>query len=245
MAMTTPIPLARLGVVLSSSNRWVEPYFRAHGPDTLGIHLTRMRMASQARAALDVAAAEAVEAARLVADARVDVIDLQMTGLVMAMGAEAEAKVIATIEDATGIPAYTATQALVEALRALGLKRVLSVTPFDAAANGREKAYLAAAGIEFVGEVGLNLGGGPATADVPPETWVEAARANDSPQAQGILLSGSNTTMVDAIRPIEDALGKPVVTSVQAALWGGICRVKNKLGTFPPSPALGRLMEAG
>lgn len=241
MAMTTPMPLARLGVVLSSSNRWVEPYFRAFAPDTLGIHLTRMRMASQARAALDVAAADAVAAARLVADARVDVIDLQMTGLVMAMGAEAEAEVIAAIEDATGIPAYTATQALVEALRALGLKRVLSVTP----ANGREGAYLEAAGITFAGEVVLNLGGGPATADVPPETWVEAARANDSAEAQGILLSGSNTTMVDAIRPIEDALGKPVVTSVQAALWGGLCRVKDKLGTFPPPAALGRLMEAG
>jgi maleate cis-trans isomerase len=243
--MTTPIPSARLGVVLSSSNRWVEPYFRAHGPETLAIHLTRMRMASQARAALDVAAAAAVEAARLVADARVDVIDLQMTGLVMAMGAEAEAKVVKAIEDATGIPAYTATQALVEALRALSLKHVLSITPFDAAANGREKAYLEAAGVTFAGEVGLNLIGGTATAEVPPETWVEAACANDSADAQGILLSGSNTTMVDAIQPIEDALGKPVVTSVQAALWGGICRVKDKLGAFSPSPALGRLMEVG
>jgi maleate cis-trans isomerase len=60
-----------------------------------------------------------------------------------------------------------------------------------------------------------------------------------------VLLSGSNTTMVDAIQPIEEALGKPVVTSVQAALWGGICRVKDKLGAFTPAPALGRLMEVG
>jgi maleate cis-trans isomerase len=168
--MTTPMPLARLGVVLSSSNRWVEPYFRAHGPDTLAIHPTRMRMASQARAALDVAAADAVEAAQLVADARVDIIDLQMTGLAMAMGAAAEAKLTAAIEDATGIPAYTATQALVEALRALGLKRVLSITP----ASGRERAYLEAAGIAFADEVVLDLGDGPATAEVPPETWVTA-----------------------------------------------------------------------
>jgi maleate cis-trans isomerase len=239
--MTTPMPLARLGVVLSSSNLWVEPYFRAYAPDTLAIHPTRMRMASQARAALDVAAADAVEAAQLVADARVDIIDLQMTGLAMAMGAAAEAKLTAAVEDATGIPAYTATQALVEALRALGLKRVLSITP----ASGRERAYLEAAGIAFADEVVLDLGDGPATAEVPPETWVTAAQANDSAEAQGILLSGSNTTMVDAIRPIEDALGKPVVTSVQAALWGGICRVKDKLGAFTPSPALGRLMEAG
>jgi len=239
--MTTPIPRARLGVVLSSSNRWVEPYFRAHAPDELAIHPTRMRMAAQARAALDIAAAEAVAAAQLVANARVDVIDLQATGMVMAMGADAEAKVISAIEDNTGIPAYTATQALVEALHALGLTRVLSVTP----TSGRERSYLEAAGIEFAGEVELNLGDGPATAEVPFDTWVEVARTNDSRQAQGVLLSGSNTTMVDAIQPIEEALGKPVVTSVQAALWGGICRVKDKLGAFTPAPALGRLMEVG
>ena len=241
MAMTTPVPLARMGVVLSSSNRWVEPYFRTHAPDRLAIHLTRMRMASRARAALDVAAAEAVEAARLVADAGVDVIDLQATGLVMAMGAEGEANLVAAIEESTGIPAYTATQALVEALGALGLTRVLSVTP----ASGRERAYLDAAGIEFAGEVKLDLGGGPATAEVPFESWVEAARANDSADAQGVLLSGSNTTMVDAIGPIEQALGKPVVTSIQAALWGAMRRLKGKLGAYPPNPALGRLMEMG
>lgn len=241
MAMTIAVPLARMGVVLSSSNRWVEPYFRAHAPDTLAIHLTRMRMASRARTALDAAAAEAVEAAKLVAEARVDVIDLQATGLVMAMGAAGEAKVIKAIEDATGIPAYSATQALVEALGALGLKRVLSITP----ARGRERAYLEAAGIEFAGEVALDLGDGPVAAEVPFETWVAAARANDSAAAQGVLLSGSNTTMVDAIGPIEEALGKPVVTSIQAALWGGLRRLKGKLGEIPPNPALGRLMEVG
>ncbi len=241
MTETTPVPRARLGVVLSSSNRWVEPYFRAHAPQTLAIHLTRMRMASLARTRLQQAATEAVEAAKLVAEARVDVIDLQATGLVMAMGADAETAVTDAIEDATGIPAYTATQALVEALRALELTRVLSITP----ASGRERAYLEAQGIEFAGEVKLDFGDGPATAEMLPETWVEAALANDSAQAQGVLLSGSNTTMVDAIAPIEAALGKPVVTSVQAALWGGITSVKDKLGAFEPSPALGRLMEAG
>jgi maleate isomerase len=241
MNTTTPMPLARMGVVLSSSNRWVEPYFRAHAPESLAIHLTRMRMASLARTKLDEARAEAVEAARLVAEARVDVIDLQATGLVMAMGAEGEAELVKAMEDATGTPAYTATQALVEALGALGLTRVLSVSP----ASGRERAYLEAAGITFAGEVKLDLGDGPATAEAPPETWVNAALANDSADAQGVLLSGSNTTMVDAIGPIEQALGKPVVTSIQAALWGGLRRLKDKLGSCPPNPALGRLMEVG
>ncbi|MDX1486455.1 MAG: hypothetical protein R3229_18435 [Alphaproteobacteria bacterium] len=237
-------PRARLGVVLSASNRWVETYFRAFAPAALGIHVTRMHMAGRARENLDLAAAQAVEAASLVAEARVDAIDLQMTGMAMALGAEAEAKVIKTIEEATGIQTYTATESLVEGLAALSVIRVLVITPFDAEANARERAYIEAEGFEFVADVALGLGGGPETAAVPPETWVEAALANDSAEVQGVLMSGSNTTMVEAIGPVEEALGKPVVTSVQAALWAGIRRVKDKLGAFEPAPELGRLMGA-
>jgi maleate cis-trans isomerase len=47
--------------------------------------------------------------------------------------------------------------------------------------------------------------------------------------------------MVEAIAPIEQALGKPAVTSVQAALWAGVRRLAPKLGPLPSTPALGKL----
>jgi maleate cis-trans isomerase len=241
MAFTAP--RARLGIVLSASNRMVEPYFRAYAPASLGLHMTRMHMAAGNVGGPEEIKAEAVAAARLAGAARPDVIDLQMTGQVMAMGAEAEAALIADIETATGgIPAYTATQALVEALAALGATRILAVTPLEVAANADERGYLEAAGIAFAGEVGLGLAGGPATAETPPAAWVEAATTHDTAEAQAVLLSGSNTTMVEAIQPIEAALGKPAVTSVQAALWAGLRRLKDKLGPFDAAPELGRLM---
>lgn len=236
-------PRARLGVVLSASNRWVEPYFRALAPDALAFHVMRMPMASLPDRSAEAVTREAVAAAGTVALARPDVIDIQATGLIMAMGPEAEARLTASVEEATGIPAYTAGQALVEALTALGIRRVLSITPFDSGANADERAYLETAGIAFAGEQALNLESGPATAAHGFETWVEAAKAFDTPEAEALLLGGSNTTMTEAIAPIEVALGKPAVTSVQAALWAGLRRLKAKLGEFTPDPALGRLGE--
>jgi maleate isomerase len=239
MAITTP--RARLGVVVSASNRWVEPYFRALAPDTLAQHFTRMPMAQLSGHGTDAVTDAAVESAKIVGLARPDVIDIQATGLIMAMGPEAEARLTAAVEDATGIPAYTAGQALVEALKALGVESVMSITPFDAKANADERAYLEGSGITFAGEQALNLESGPATAEHGFETWLEAARAHDIAGAQAILLGGSNTTMTEAVQPIEAALGKPAVTSVQAALWAGLKRLKGKLGDFTPDAALGRL----
>ena len=59
-----------------------------------------------------------------------------------------------------------------------------------------------------------------------------------------MFLSGSNTTMLEAIAPLEQALGKPVVSSIQAALWDGTRRLAPKLGDIPSPAALGRLFEA-
>ncbi|MDH3239915.1 MAG: hypothetical protein OEO83_04535 [Alphaproteobacteria bacterium] len=232
---------ARLGLILSASNLCVEPFFRSLAPAALAVHPTRMNMASQVRADFAETAAEAAEVARLVAQAKVDVIDLQATGFVMSLGAEAESRCIKGIEDATGIPAYTATQGLMEALRALEVRRVLLITPFDDKPTAEERAYFEDQGFELTAAVGLALGGGPITAATPYETWVQAARAHDTPEADAIVLSGSNTTQTDAIGPIEDALGKPAVTSVQAALWAGLTRLKGKLGDFAPDAGLGRL----
>jgi maleate cis-trans isomerase len=47
---------------------------------------------------------------------------------------------------------------------------------------------------------------------------------------------------MEAIEDIELALGKPVVNSNQAVLWGCVQRLGEKLGAVAPSSQLGRLM---
>jgi maleate isomerase len=79
---------------------------------------------------------------------------------------------------------------------------------------------------------------------VTPQRWLELARENDTPEADGIFLSCTNTTQIEAVAAIEAELGKPVVNSNQAVLWGCLKRLKDKLGTEAAiSDKLGQLMQ--
>jgi maleate cis-trans isomerase len=83
---------------------------------------------------------------------------------------------------------------------------------------------------------------GHAFAGVTPERWLELAREHDRADADGIFLSCTNTTQIEAIEDIELALGKPVVNSNQAVLWGCLKRLGSRFDAVPPTPRLGRLM---
>jgi len=232
-------PAARLGIILSSGNWTLETYFRAYAPQDLGIHVTRMRMGSGGGRTPQDMETDIRNAARLLADVKIDLIDLQGTGIMMERGPGGEADIVSAIEDATGIPAYTATGAAVEAMRAVGMSRLVQISPYGEDARARESAYLQEAGFTIVDSIGLN--DGRHSNDIAPAEWIAAATSQDWPTADGIFFSGSNTRMVEAIAPTEAALGRPVVTSVQAALWAGIKRLAPRLGPPTAQPALGKL----
>jgi len=239
--MKNLIPTARLGVILSSGNRTVEPYFRKFAPVNLGVYATRMRMGSGGRKAADDIQIDALAASELLADTGVDVIDLQATGIMMERGPEGEAAIVRSINEATGISVYTATQAVVEAFKALSVDRIILIHPSDDRAIARETAYLEAVGLSVTHAVGLQSG--ERQTPLPPEYWVSAAL--DQAQADGncYFLSGSFTTMIEAVAPIEAATDKPVVTSIQAALWAGVDRLSDKIGDFTPPAELGLLFK--
>lgn len=239
----TPTPCrAGLGLIVSSSNRVVEPYFRAFAPATLAVHVTRMRMRDRP---LSEIAGEAKRAAELLADARVDLIVLQATGVAMGEGPDAEADLMDRVAALTGTPVLSATQAMVQAARALGLGRLVLLTPFDQDINGRESAYLKACGFEVVAASRLAAGEAARSGSLPAERWAEIAAALDSAEADGFFLSGSNTSMAAAVALIERQLGKPAVNSIQATLWVALRRLGGKLGPVSADPRAGRLFGLG
>jgi maleate cis-trans isomerase len=117
------------------------------------------------------------------------------------------------------------------------IERVMLLTPYHS--NKSIIDYLNASGVTVVCDVALKLEALD-FGKVTPAEWAELARQNDTPEVEGIFLSCTNTTQIDAIADIERRLGKPVVNSNQAVLWGCLRR----LGTTsrPAMPELGRLM---
>jgi maleate cis-trans isomerase len=88
-----------------------------------------------------------------------------------------------------------------------------------------------------LGLVGIEYG------NVSPAEWLRLAIEHDRPDADVIFLSCTATTQLESIEAIEKALGKPVINSNQAVIWGCIKRLSEKLGELEPMPRLGRLLE--
>src|SRR5262249_62053855 len=145
--------------------------------------------------------------------------------------------ILKTGEDETGIEGVARSRLVLEALQALGLRKLVLLSPYKSTQAVID--YLGATGFTVVHDVALALK--PLEfARVTPREWVELARKHDRPDADGIFLSCTNTTQIEAIADIEQALGKPVVNSNQAVLWGCLKRLKSALAPLPP---LGRLMR--
>jgi maleate cis-trans isomerase len=232
-------PRARVGLIVPSVNTYSEPQFNHYAPEGLGIHVARARVAGKWKRPLPEMKEEIAGAARLLSDCAPDVIVFHCTDTSMTQGPQGEGRILDIVKDSTGIDAVATSRLVLEAMQALGMTRVVLLTPYKS--NQAIVDYLAAAGIEVVQDVALKLeplGFGKVT----PAEWARLARDNDRPEADGIFLSCTNTRQIEAIADIERDRGKPVVNSNQAVLWGCMRKLKGTLGPLKPMPELGRLM---
>src|SRR5262245_9631641 len=223
-------PLARVGLIIPSSNRLTEPQLRHFAPPQLGVHVTRLQMTGKWNRPLSALGDDIVRAAGALADAKVDIVVFHCTGHAMEEGPEGDARTRALIKSATGIEAISTASAIQEALTVLELKRLILLTPYDQATNDHEIDYLKQIGLSVVHDVALNLPGSDDYLAQPPERWVELAVEHSRDSADGYFLSCTNTTQIEAIEPIERRLGKPVVNSNQAVLWACMNRLRSLLG---------------
>jgi maleate cis-trans isomerase len=159
------------------------------------------------------------EAAAALSDVRPDIIVFHCTASSMEDGLAGDAAVAEWIEKAGGCASMTTGQAITEALKFLGVKKLVLITPYVKKTNEHEISYLSEAGFEVVHAFGLGLSGGDEYITVTPERWIEIVSKNLRPEAEGYVLSCTNTTMIEAIEELERLFKKPVVASNQVVLW--------------------------
>ena len=240
----TPLTPSRasIGLIIPSVNTLSEPQFNRLAPLGLGVHVARARVAGEWKRPLPQMAAEIATSAKLLGDAGPDLIVFHCTDTSMTAGPDGEGQILSLIREAAGIEALATSRLMIEALRALSLKRVVVISPYRT--NDNVIRYLGATGFSVVHDVALSLASREFVT-VTPAQWAELARVNDRDEADGIFLSCTNTTQIEAIAEIERDLDKPVVNSNQAVLWGCVERLKSALGAPAPMPGLGRLMQMG
>jgi maleate isomerase len=132
---------------------------------------------------------------------------------------EIPAQIAQRVRAITPTPLTITSEAIVDALSALGARKIVLMTPYDQATNDREVHFLRDRGVEVLHERGLGLQGGVEMAAIEPEQWYRDTLALRDPAADAYFISCTTIRSADVIEALEDALGKPVLTSNQAMLW--------------------------
>lgn len=151
-------------------------------------------------------------------------------------------EIIARMESASGLPACTDIAGVMEAFRALNLRKLVMATPFQDELNGRIKTYLAASGFDIVHMKGLQILDNVEIRELPVPVEYTFTRevVRESPvEPDGIYVPCGGWGTVRNIARLEEDLGKPVVTWFQAMIWWALTRG----GVGAPVRGFGKLLE--
>ncbi len=170
-------------------------------------------------------------------------VSLMGTSLSFYRGATFNTALTEAMREATGLPCTTMSTAVVNGLRALGLRRVALATAYIDDVNERLAAFLAEEGIAAAGCRSLGITGVDAMARVDTDTLVDLClrAAEAAPDCDGILLSCGGLLTLDAIPEVERRVGLPVVSSSPAGFWDA---VRLAGGGVQAAPGYGRLFSA-
>ncbi|MEM1362126.1 MAG: aspartate/glutamate racemase family protein [Pseudomonadota bacterium] len=124
------------------------------------------------------------------------------------------------------VPVVTPASAAVDAFKALGLRRLALVTPYLVETTEPMAAYFKTAGFDLITAECLGVADDRDIGRITTESIINAAKAADRPEVEGIFLSCTALPAFGVIDDIEVALGKPVVTSNQSSFWK-LCQISD------------------
>jgi len=217
--------MARIGLIIPSSNRMVEQEMVRALPAGVQAHVTRLRMTGPHHVPLEELLPRIEEAARTLVDAKCDVVAFHCTATSTEAGLVGEERALAAVARAGTPQATTTATAIRRAFAAVGARRVVLVTPYDARTTEEEAAFLRSAGYDVLAAKGFALGGSDQFCATPAQYWLERTLELARPDADAYLISCANIATFAVIDELERRLERPVVTSNQSVLWDALCRL--------------------
>ena len=160
-------------------------------------------------------------AARELATARPNVILMAGTAGAFNGGPGFDRELVKRIEDASGVPGTTTMTAVLAALDALDVEKIAVATSYIQPVDDALAEVLRASGREVVSIQGMGILKSIDMGDLAPETNCQFAREmlREAEGAEACLLSCGNWRTLEAIQPLEEEFGIPVLTSNQTGLW--------------------------
>jgi maleate cis-trans isomerase len=161
-----------------------------------------------------------------------------------ALGRQRVLDLLRQTKDKTGIPCDAPLEALLAAMKHLGLKKLAVGSRWADAVNDALVRYLAEGGVEVVGITKRNQWGAESAAmsleeglTMALEVGREAARS--FPQAEAISVPGGAALCLHVIPALEREFGKPAFTNLSTEVWNDLVRP----GIIPPVQGWGTLLS--
>jgi maleate isomerase len=241
----------RIGLVVPSSNVTVETEVPAllarHGDARFSFHSSRMRMHQVSPEALRAMNDQRERCVDELSDAGVDALLYACLVALMAQGPgehrRAEEAVTEQLAKAGQAPAVLSSAgALVDALRALGAKRIGLVTPYLRPLAEQVVGYLESEGFAVLDWAALEVGDNAEVGCIAGDRVLEAARGLDLAGADALVISACvQMPSLDLIEPAEAEFGLPVLSAATA----GAFALLRGLSLTTVLPGAGTLLAAG
>ncbi|MGE3915192.1 MAG: maleate cis-trans isomerase [Hyphomicrobiaceae bacterium] len=212
---------ARIGIVVPSVNTVMEPWAARVVPEGVSLHFSRMFIPAETTATslIEMDRTEGKAAIRQLSSVFPHVVAYGCTASSIVQGLDYDAHLRAEIAEGYDVPATTAAHAIITGLKAFGARRISIVSPYPAKVDKAEHDYFEKAGFEVLGGAFLGISDGFKLAEPSTETLFDLGKRGMAANADALVISCLNTRSHTVIDRLEQALGKPVVTSTQATLW--------------------------
>lgn len=232
-------PLAkRVGLIILATDHTSEPdYRRMVASERIGVYVARIAYANPTTPEnlRKMQPALTAGAALILPDESLDAICYSCTSASVVIG---DAEIEAAIQAAKpGVPVVTPPMAAMRGLRALGAKRISILTPYTVETSRPMAAYFASHGFEIASFTCLGFEDDREMARIEPTSLAGLAREAMAPDADALFVSCTALRAALAVPAMEQALGRPVVTSNQASAWNCL----RLCGDETARPEFGRL----
>ena len=180
-------------------------------------------------------------AAEALAAAGAEAIELTGTSLTFYKGEAFNQQLRETVTRASGLPATTMSNGVIDGLKVVGAKRVAVATAYNDEVNARLRAFLIEHDLEPLVVTGMGIEAVTGVDSVTQDDLLDfGARVHASaPEADSLLVSCGGFRTLELIAPLESRTGVPVISSMPHGLWAGAKLV----GLDGSAPGYGTLLS--
>ena len=229
--MHNDVDKRRFGLILPSVNIRMEPELNRCEQliKHFNFYATRVLLDNTTEDTLKSMEHDLLRAAEMMATVYPEAVIYGCTSGSFISGKDGNNNIIETIKQQCKCPVVTASQAMIDALRQIGVTKLTLVTPYTDDINLKEKDFLEQNGIEVVSMKGLQIVPAEVLRTQSVETIEKLVVTTDVKEADAVFISCTNVEGFHICDSLEKKIGKPVVTSNIACLWSLLHAIPNDI----------------